>query len=507
MTSQPAGPARAADAVATPRDTVTSIDGTAVVAPGELRRRARAWMLYDVGNSAFQSVVVTFVFATYLASNLFLDPAVAALGAADPSAPEYLAAQAGSQAVIANLDTIAALIVAVLAPALGARTDGTGSRKRLLIVFSLVTIACMFAMFFVLPGQSFLFFGAALLAIGVVFSELAGVSYDAMLAQVATKQSVGRVSGLGWGLGYIGSIVLLFALLLLFIQGFGVDGRAGVLGVPSGADADALNIRLAVVASALWFAAFLVPIALRVPESRRVASRARTPWYKTYGVLWSTIRSLARRDPKLLLFLVASAIYRDGLATVFGFGAILAVQVYGFTSGGVIYFAVAANLVAGIGTIAAGWIDDRVSPKAVIVASLGALVAAAVVLFVLPNEQALFWILGLALCLFVGPVQSASRSYLLRATPTGHEGEIFGLYRTTGRAGSWITTALIALFAVVSGDPELAIVAIGLVLLVGLALVVPVPTHPRQIELGSGEADADAAHDAAPVRAGDEPGE
>lgn len=488
MTTPPAGPPAAADA--TTRDLVTTIDGSATVTPKELRKRARAWMLYDVGNSAFQSVVVTFVFATYLASDLFLDPAIVEIGAADPRDPAYLAAQAGSQAVIANLDTIAALVVAVLAPALGARTDGTGRRKWLLVTFSLVTIACMLAMFFVFPDQSFLLFGAALLAIGVVFSEFAGVSYDAMLAQVATKQSVGRVSGLGWGFGYIGSIVLLFALLILFIQGFGVDGRAGVLGVPSGHSGDALNIRLAVVGAAVWFAAFLIPIMLRVPESRRVEDRARVPWYKTYGVLWNTIRGLARREPKLLLFLVASAVYRDGLATVFGFGAILAVQVYGFSAGEVVYFAVAANLVAGLGTIAAGWFDDRVSPKAVIVASLAALVAVAVVLFALPNDQVWFWIFGLFLCLFVGPVQSASRSYLMRATPTGHEGEVFGLYRTTGRAASWMTTALIALFALLSGNPEMAILAIGLVMVVGLALVLPVPAHPQQITLGDEPASA-----------------
>ena len=462
---------------------LTTVDGSATLTPRELRRRSRAWMLYDVGNSAFQSVVVTFVFATYLASDYFIDPAIVAIGDADPTAPEYLAAQAGSQAVIANLDMIASLLVAVLSPALGARTDGTGHRKRLLVAFSLVTIACMVAMFFVLPDRPLLLFGAALLAVGIVFSELAGVSYDAMLGQVSTTRTVGRVSAMGWGFGYIGSIVLLLVLLVLFIQGFGVEGHTGVLRVPSGDSGEALNIRIAVLAAAVWFAAFLVPIMLRVPESHRQAERARIPWYRTYAVLWSTIRSLGRREPRLLLFLLASAVYRDGLATVFAFGAILAAQVYGFSASEVIYFAVAANLVAGLGTIAAGWFDDRFSPKSVIVVSLLSLVGVAIALFFFPNEQVWFWVLGLFLCLFVGPVQSASRSYLMRAAPAGHEGELFGLYRTTGRAASWMTTGLIAVFATLSGNPELAILAIGLVLLVGLVLLLPVRATPTQVSL------------------------
>lgn len=473
----------AGTAPAPAEELVTSVDGSATVTARELRRRARAWTLWDVGNSAFQAVVVTFVFATYLASDLFIDPAIVAIGQANPQDAQYLAAQAASTATIANLDTIAALLVAILAPALGQRSDGSGRRKRWLAIFSLLTIAVMLAMFFVSPQQSFLLLGAALLAIGVVFSEFSGVSYDAMLSQVATKENVGRVSGTGWGFGYIGSIVLLIILLALFIQSFGVEGRTGLLAVPSGEEGGALNIRLAIVFSGLWFLVFLLPVLRAVPESRRHQERAQGPFWRAYVELYRTVRGIGRRDPKFLLFLLASAIYRDGLATVFGFGAILAAQVYGFSSSEVIYFAVAANLVAGLGTIASGWFDDRFSPKSVIVVSLLSLVAVSLALLALPNEQLWFWVFGLFLCLFVGPVQAASRSYLLRATPVGHEGEIFGLYRTTGRAASFITTALISLFVLLTGDPKTSIVAIGIVLLAGLLLLLPVRATPEQVQL------------------------
>ncbi|GGA66263.1 MFS transporter [Pseudoclavibacter endophyticus] len=437
--------------------------------------------MWDIGNSAWQAIVVTFVFATYLASDLFIDPDLVELGRADPQNPLYLAGQANTTMLIANLDAIAAVIVAIISPALGARSDGSGTRKRWLLVFTVLTIATMLTMYFVLPDQSFLLFGAALLAVGVVFSEFSGVSYDAMLAQVSTKKTVGRTSGIGWGSGYLASIVLLVLLLLLFIQDFGVEGAAGMLNVPTGAEGDGLNIRLAILVAAIWLALFSIPIFLRVPETAKKPARAAIPWWKTYAVLWRTIARIGRTEPKLLLFLLSSAIFRDGLAAVFGFGAIMAAQVYGFSSSEVIYFAVAANLVAGLGTVAAGWFDDRFSPKVVVIVSLVSLVAVASLLFFLPTAQVVFWTFGLFLCLFVGPVQSASRSYLMRSTPVGHEGELFGLYRLTGRAASFLTPALIGVLLAATGDPKVTIVAIGIVLLVGLLVFLPVRSHPTQV--------------------------
>ena len=476
--------------------TVTTVDGAERIDAKELSRRARAWMLYDVGNSAFQAICVTFVFATYLASDLFLDPAVAALGEANPQDPAYLAAQASSTSLIAMFDTVAAVLVALIAPALGARSDGSGRRTLWLGVFSGIIIAAMVGMFWITPDPKLLFWGALLLTIGVVFSEFAGVNYNAMLSQVSTPRNVGRVSGMGWGLGYLGSIVLLLLLLVLFIQGFGKEGVAGLLGVPSGAAGEALNIRVSVLASALWFAVFLVPILRRVPELPRDRARATRSFFATYGDLARTIAKLARTAPKVLLFLVASAVYRDGLNAVFKFGAILAAQVYGFSSSEVIYFAVAANLVAGLGTLAAGVVDDRFGPKRVIVGSLVGLVAVAAVIYLLGEDKLVFWVFGLALCLFVGPVQSSSRSYLSRIAPANREGELFGLYTTTGRAANFRASALVAIFLAISSDPKLSIVAIGIVILAGLLLVLPIEARPTHAQLGGargGQAPASAA--------------
>ena len=139
-------------------------------------------------------------------------------------------------------------------------------------------------------------------------------------------------------------------------------------------------------------------------------------------------------------FLFASAIYRDGLAGIFAFAGVLATAAFGFGANEVIIFAIVANVVAGVSTIFAGRADDRFGPKAVIVFALTGLVAMAVVVFVLHDLGSIvFWVGGLILASFVGPAQAASRSLLARVTPVGLQGEIFGLYATTGRVASFIS--------------------------------------------------------------------
>ena len=145
-------------------------------------------------------------------------------------------------------------------------------------------------------------------------------------------------------------------------------------------------------------------------------------------------------------------------------------------------FGIAANIVAGISTIIAGRIDDMVGPKAVILFALFGLVAMAVVIFALHDTgTAVFWAGGLILSAFVGPAQAASRSLLARVTPEGRQGEVFGLYATTGRVASFISPALWTLFIVAFGATIYGVLGIALVLLVGAValLFVKIPKHVR----------------------------
>ncbi|RPE78172.1 MULTISPECIES: MFS transporter [unclassified Frondihabitans] len=447
------------------------------------RRRIVSWALWDAGSAGFNTIVITFVFSTYLASNSFVSPDIVAAAGSNASNAALVAAKAHNASVVSTALTVAGLLIALLAPLLGQRSDGTGKRKLWLGVNTGIVIVVMIAMVFVAPIPSYLLLGACLLALGSVVIEFANVNYNAMLVQVSTPKNVGRVSSWGWGAGYLGGIVLLVILLVLFIQSFGVEGHAGLLGLDSSIAGGVWTVRFAILASAAWFALFAVPLFLAVPEMPPTGpARERLSVLGSYRRIGRTIAELYRKNPQVLLFLAASAVYRDGIAAVFTFGAIIAAVVFGFTPTEVLYFAVAANVVAGTGAFLAGRLDDRLGAKTIIVVCVGGLVVAAVAILFVGDGKAGFWACGLFLSLFVGPAQSSSRSFLARVTPPGREGEIFGLYATTGRAVSFLAPALFTLFVTLTGDTRFGAIGIAIVLTVGLVLMTRVHATQRAID-------------------------
>lgn len=441
------------------------------------RRWVVSWAAWDWGGAAFNAVITTFVFTVYLTSSLFVDPAVVAardaeVGGSGPAHTAYDAAVAVLSSGLAWGVGLAGAIVALLAPVLGQRTDGTGRRKLWLGINTGVVVVVTALMFFVVGQPSYFLFGVALVAIGTVFYEIATVNYNAMLVQVSTPKTVGRVSGFGWGAGYLGGIVLL--LIVYFGM---VVGEGGLLHVPT---EGGLNIRIIALIAAAWTLIFSLPVLIVVPEIPPNARTPRVGFFRSYAVLVRDIGRLWRESRNTVLFLIASALFRDGLVGVFTFGGILAQGTFGFTSGQVIIFAIAANVVAGVSTLLSGRLDDRFGPKAVIVTSLVGLIVAGLAVFFTHDLGAVaFWVGGLVLCLFVGPAQSASRTFLARVTPSGREGEVFGLYATTGRAVSFLAPTLFAVFVAVGGAQFWGILAIVLVLAVGLALLLPVKAPPR----------------------------
>ena len=364
----------------------------------------------------------------------------------------------------------AGLLIALIAPVTGQRSDASGHRKRSLAIWTGLVVATMLALFTVKNEPSYLWIALVLLAAGAVFQEFAGVSYNAMLPQVSTPATVGRVSGLGWSMGYFGGIVLLLVAYVGFIAPdvgwFGVTSEGG------------LNIRVVALFSAAWFAIFALPVLFAVPEKPPGPQRRRVSFFASYPLLLEDVKSLFRRDRNSVKFLIASALYRDGLTAVFAFGAILAVSVYGMAVDTVLIFGVVANVVAALGSLFLGRIEDRVGPKRIIMISLIGLISTCLILL-FAQGTTMFWIFGLILCLWVGPAQSSSRSFLAQVAPAGREGEMFGLYATTGRAASFLAPALFALFSGLFSD-RIGIVGIALVLVVGMLALIGVKSPPRQ---------------------------
>lgn len=436
---------------------MTEASGEVTVGQATGRGTVLAWGFWDWAGASFNAVILTFVFSVYLTDKVGEDLP------GGISASAWLGWALGA----------AGLVVALTAPVAGQWFDATARRKLALGILTSVTVLLMAAMFFVKDDYHYLWVGLVLLAVGSASFELSHVPYFAMLRQVSTPANVGRVSGFGWSMGYFGGIILLLISYVGFIAGKG-DNR-GLLGVPI---EDGLNIRLVAVLAAVWFAGFAVPLFLFVPEVPRTdadpgaAVRGRA-FLTSYRVLFRDVRELWRTDRRTVGFLLASAVFRDGLAGVFTFGAILAVKVYGIADADVLLFGIAANVVAALGALVGGRFDDCTGPKAVIVVSLLGMIVCGAFLLVLSGPL-MFWIFGLLMTVFVGPAQASARSFLARVSPPGREGQMFGLYATTGRAVSFLAPTLFGFFVWAFDAERAGIVGLLLVLIVGLMLLLPV---------------------------------
>jgi UMF1 family MFS transporter len=327
-----------------------------------------------------------------------------------------------------------------------------------------------------------LWLGLIIFSFGGFIQEIAFINYYAMMRQVTTESNIGKVSGFAWGLGYVGGIILLLMSLVGFVQ-----TETPWFGIPTN---DALNVRAVFLFSAVWILVWSIPLFISVKEIEAKKDLAKENIIESYYKLWGQLKSLRRQAPQTFKFLISSAIYRDGLSGVFAFGGALGSLAFGFELAEVILFGIAANLVSGIGAVIGGFADDKIGPKRTIMISLIGLTIAGFSVFLFAGYGPItYWIGGLALTLFVGPAQAASRSFVARFTPEGREGEVFGLYMTTGRAVSFVspllwTTAISAALAMGVENAQATIYGIlGLmvVLVVGTLLLATVDPKPQVI--------------------------
>jgi UMF1 family MFS transporter len=428
------------------------------------KRGTFAWALWDWAEQPYPTIMQTFIFPVYLAG------AVAGPGAQPDS-------------MLGVATALAGFVLALIAPVLGRRSDDNGRRKFWLMFNTYLLVIIMVASFFVKPSPEFFILGLVLYGAGSVIQESALINYYAMLKSVTTEKNIGRVSGYAWGLGYAGGIVLLAISLVGFIMAevpwFGIGTE------------DSVNIRAVFLFSAAWTLVFSIPLMLRVPEIAKKPNARKETILQSYASIWAQLKSLRAQAPETLKFLISSAIYRDGLAGVFTFGAVLGSLAFGFSQTEIIIFGIAANVVSGIGAVVGGRLDDVFGSRSIIIVSLaGLIVAGSSVFFFYDYGVTTYWIGGLALCLFVGPAQASSRTFVSRFTPHGREGEVFGLYQFTGRAISFLSGTFWALSITfansVLGIKDATIWGIWglmIILIVGLFLLTRV--HPRPTVLES----------------------
>lgn len=419
------------------------------------RARVLAWALWDCGATGLNAIVITFVFSVYLTKGVGSDLP------GDTSPASWL-----GWAMFA-----VGLAVALLAPAVGIWVDAPQRRRRVLAVMTGAAVAFTAAMSLIRDDHRYLLPGLILLACTAACNELATVPYNAMLRQLSTPETSGRISGLGLAMGYGGSVVL----LLLAYVGF-MAGDGGALGIQT---EDGQNVRAVMLLTAVWFALFALPMFVMVPPVTDAPPVERVGFFGAYRKLWSEIRGEWQRDHNVVYYLLASAVFRDGLAGVFTFGAVLGVSVYGISEADVLLFGISACVIAALGAVVGGQLDDRIGSKSVIVGSLVSLIAVGLALLVLSGPVA-FWVCGLLLCLFIGPTLASARTLMLRITADGKEGVAFGLYTTVGRAASPLAPLLFSIFINVFGADRAGMGGLVLVLALGLAGMLAVRVPARQ---------------------------
>ena len=418
-----------------------------------MNRRALAWASYDWANSAFPTVVSTFVIAAYFAQGIAPDPAT-------------------GQAYWGWMQSAVGFVVALASPVLGAIADRGGRRRAMLAVFTALTASATATIWFAEPDPSFVLVALLSVALASIGFELGTVFYNAMLPQVATRETMGRVSGLAWGLGYVGGLACLGIALVALVRPdpspFGLDRGA------------AEHVRAVALLVALWIAAFGWPVLVLLSDPALPAARPRWREAARDGVaeLIGILKRLPR-TPDLLRFHCARLFYTDGLNMLFAFGAIFAAGAFGMTIEEILLFGIAMNVTAAAGAAGFAMVEDRVGSRNVVLASLAALIGLGTLLLLVEGKVA-FWVLALLLGLFIGPAQAASRTLMARMAPPGELGAQFGLFALSGRVTGFVGPFVLAAVTAATGSQHAGMALVLVFLGAGLAILAFV-AEPRRV--------------------------
>lgn len=417
------------------------------------RRAVFSWCVYDWANSAFSTVIVTFVFSAYFSRSV--------------AESVILGTAQWGWAV-----SVSGLAIAILSPVFGAIADQGGGNKPWLAAFTALCVIATALLWFTEPDPQFVLWALVCFAIANMAQEMGYVFYNAMLPNLAPMGRLGRLSGWGWGLGYLGGMICLVLTLVVFVQPdaplFGLD------------KAQAEHIRAVAPLAALWFAVFAVPLFLYTPDRPSAGLSFGQAARSGLSNLFRTLRRV-RCHANIARFLLARLVYIDGLNTMFAFGGIYAAGTFGMGPVEILQFGITLNITAGLGAAGFAWVDDWIGPKRTILVALAGLIGFGTsILFV--EDKTLFWILVLCLGIFMGPAQAASRSLMARLAPPEQVTEMFGLFALTGKVTAFVGPAIFASVTLAFNSQRAGMATVIVFLLVGGVMMLfvsePSENHP-----------------------------
>lgn len=404
-----------------------------------------SWAFYDWANSAYFVMIQTFIFSAYFAGSIASDHNT-------------------GTALWGNMVGIAGIFIAILAPLLGAIADEGGRRKPWIFFFTVLGVAGSSLLYFAEPSIDFLWFSLITAFIATLGSELSLIFYNAMLPDLAPSDKIGRWSGWGWGLGYLGGLLCLMLGYFVFfehgVEWFGLDGESSQ------------HVRITFLLTGIWYALFSVPFFLRTPDNPSKMKKYNQAISQGVKQLKDGFRVL-KTEKDITKFLIARIFYNDGLATIFAMGGIYAAGTFGFDTSDIFLFGIALNLTAGLGAYGFAWIDDKAGSKKTIVISLFGLIVP-VVAVIFAEASLWFWIWGLILGIFVGPVQAASRTLMGRMAPEENRNQMFGLLALSGKVTSFAGPILVGWVTLLFESQRAGMSIILFMLVVGLGIMLTV---------------------------------
>ena len=452
--------------------TVPSPNAETVVA----KRGIWGWVMFDWAAQPFFTVVTTFVFGPYFVARLTDDPISA-------------------QATWSNMATVSSIIIALFSPILGSIADQSGARKPWIAFFAAIKIVSLLLLWFAAPGSP-LILPIVCMIFASIAAEFSIVFNDSMMPRLTNPQNVGRISNLAWGLGYLGGMVVLIAVVTLLAAnpktGLTIAGIKPLFGLDPATGEDA---RITGPIAAIWYLLFILPMFLLTPDADRglpfgAAIRSGLAELKT------TLRELRDR-PVLLRFLIARMLYQDGVNGVIILGGVFAAGMFGWATMEIGLFGILLNVVAIVGCFAAGRVDQKLGSRITILISLVLLLIATVGIVSTEKASTLFgWIqlptadnggifatgaekayllYGILIGLAFGPVQASSRSYLARNITIAEAGRYFGIYALSGRATSFMATLSFSIATYLSGSAHIGMATLIVFLGLGFVLLLRVP--------------------------------
>ena len=397
--------------------------------------------LYDFANSAFTTIIITFIFSTYFAKQIAPNPVLG---------QSYWGWTIG----------ITGVVVALIGPLLGTIADKKNYTEFFIKIFTIICISLTCLLWFSKPSEKYLIYTLFIVGLANIFYELSLIFYNSTLKKISENNNLGKSSGFSFALGYIGGIIVLIICITIFIDNdslpFGLSKE------------NSENVRATSILVAFWYLIFSMPFLFNLKKTNKNEIEEKINYTKNFKeLIWDKgLNNIGK-------FLLARMLYADGLNAIIIMGGIFAVGVFSLEIKDLLVLSVLMNITAFIGAIVGGYANDRFSSKSVIIFSLiGLILSSSIILFL--KSKVIFLFFASINGFFIGPVQSASRVFMTKSIDENNQASGFGLFALSGKLTSFIGPLLVSTITYISNSQKIGFSSAIALLLIGLLVLLKV---------------------------------